>query len=104
MYTVLMVAALAVGSGDGRGGAADGRTVEKVPPYTKLRVGMSADEVTELLGFYFSRSDGSAIGGNHYCLDGPLPADVLGYRRSICIFFHDERVVEWKISSPERRK
>ncbi len=26
MYTVLMVAALAVGSGDGRGGATDGRT------------------------------------------------------------------------------
>jgi hypothetical protein len=50
MYAVLMAAALAVGSGDGRDGATDARMVESVPPYTLLRKGMSYWQVCELLG------------------------------------------------------
>jgi hypothetical protein len=50
MHTLLLAAALAVGSGDGRDGATDGRTVEKVPSYTLLRVGMSYEELERLMG------------------------------------------------------
>ncbi len=50
MYSVLMVAALAVGSGDVRGGATDERAVNLAAPYDRLRVGISVDEVYRLLG------------------------------------------------------
>ncbi len=51
MYAVLMVAALVMGSGDGRGGATDGRMVDETPPYAMLRVGMTEKEARKLLGF-----------------------------------------------------
>ena len=50
MCNALVMAALAFGSGDGRNGATNGRTVEKVPPHTLLRVGMTSKEVSQLMG------------------------------------------------------
>jgi hypothetical protein len=45
MVSVLLAAALVVGSGDGRHGATDGRTEQIVPAFTLVRVGMTSDEV-----------------------------------------------------------
>lgn len=50
MHTLLLAAALAVGSGDGRDGAMDARTVEQVPPYALPRIAMDIGEVTNLFG------------------------------------------------------
>jgi hypothetical protein len=50
MRALLLAAALAVGSGDGRDGATDGRMVKEVPPYRLLRVGMTYEDVKKLLG------------------------------------------------------
>jgi hypothetical protein len=45
-----LIAAFAVGSGDGRDGATDARTVEQVPPYALLRIGMDFSQVMDLVG------------------------------------------------------
>jgi hypothetical protein len=50
MYAAVIVAALAVGSGDTRDGATDGRTVEERPPLEFLRKGMTCQEVVVVLG------------------------------------------------------
>ena len=61
MYTVLMAAALVIGSGDKRGGATDQRTVDATPPHMLLRRGMGMKD--PILG---------AVGG--------LQLEVLQYR------------------------
>jgi hypothetical protein len=100
MHTFLLAAALAVGSGDGRDGVTDSRTVEKVPPYTLLRVGMSQDDVKELLGDRFLASNGSVIVGwsDWYF---PFQRDILGNRRSVDVRFHLGQVTSWSISLPK---
>jgi hypothetical protein len=57
MHAILLMAALAVGSGDGRDGATDARTVDKTPPYARLRVGMALDDALKPLERESTSSD-----------------------------------------------
>ena len=50
MHALLLAAALAVGSGDGRDGVTDGRVMEERPPAELLRRGMSEQDAIKLLG------------------------------------------------------
>jgi hypothetical protein len=49
MHALLLAAALAVGSGDGRDGATDGRMVSGMAPFDHLRVGMNWKDVNRVL-------------------------------------------------------
>ena len=57
MHAILLMAALAVGSGDGRDGATDGRTVDKTPPYARVRAGMHLHDALKLLERESTSSD-----------------------------------------------
>ena len=50
MRAVLLVAAVAVGSGDMRDGAPDGRMVDEFPLRNTLRAGASYQDIRDLLG------------------------------------------------------
>ncbi len=95
MHAVLMTTALVLGSGDARGGVTDGRTVEQVSPYSRLRKGMSKEQVAHLCGI----GDCSSAGGNDVWAYDNL-VDVLGRRQFACVYFSDGKVTNWSIFYP----
>jgi hypothetical protein len=104
MYVVLLAAALAVGSGDGRYGATDSRMVEKLPPYARLRLGMSYDQMTKVFG----RSPIYIVATK----DGPLAfyevgPDELGHYHQVVVITDTESVTNIKVTQlvpPVRNK
>jgi hypothetical protein len=105
MHALLLAAVLAVGSGDGRNGATDGRTVEKVPPYTLLRVGMTEMQVLRLMG---RRSDTLVLTienrANYYRI-WRLGADEWGVYRMVVVTYDRADIIEAiQVSSYEPAK
>jgi hypothetical protein len=84
MYSMLLVAALVVGSGDSRDGATDVGT-ENAPPYKKLRVGMSEKTVLRLMDG--EEIDNGLLFWSRYAWRiGP---DQCGRRRSVVVLFDE---------------
>jgi hypothetical protein len=77
MQAVLLAAALALGSGDGRDGAADGRMVDETPPYALLRIGMKFADAKRLM------HDGGSTERDDLLMSGP---DGLVYRCGLDCF------------------
>ena len=95
MYLILLAAALALGSVDGRYGATDSRVVEKLPPYARLRIGMSYDQMTKIFG----RSPIYIVATK----DGPLAfyevgPDELGRYHQVAVITNTERVTDIKVT------
>src|SRR5260370_4033999 len=104
MHALLLVAALAVGSGDGRDGATDGRT-ERIPPYKLLRVGMNENEVLRLMG---RQSDTLVLTdenrANYYRI-WRLGADEQGLYRMVVVTYDRADIIEAiQVSSYEPAK
>jgi hypothetical protein len=91
MYTVLMVAALAVGSGDGRDGATDARTApERLD--LPLRKGMQLPQVAEAMKAT-GRFDyiSNELYGGFWAREG----DSTGKWQYVTVYYHDGRLVYW---------
>ena len=93
MHTVLFVAALAVASGDGRDGATDGRTEQKVPPYAMLRRGMHWNDVKMLMGRAKCHVDFPLPFDDGFDCSYKVGPDCLGRCRTVFIHYSDE----WEI-------
>jgi hypothetical protein len=98
MHALLLAAALAVGSGDGRDGATDGRTVDEPPPHTLLREEMTRKEVQALLGKEYYWGDGLGERASSFA----PKQDRLGRRFFVRVKWDRAwRLLEWDVSSLE---
>jgi hypothetical protein len=91
---LLLAAALGVGSGDGRDGATDGRTVKKVPPSTLLRVGMGHEELAKTFGKPVEIHGGGTWIIECYCV-GP---DCFGRYFKVRVDVFEARVSEFSVT------
>jgi hypothetical protein len=106
MYSVLLAAALAVGSGDGRNGATDGRMEEIVPAHL-IRLGMTSDEVERLCSGARLIGQGEYNAGTTIVQVYQFGPDQLGRFQSFYIRLDGWRVVAVTVdpaASPNRKK
>jgi hypothetical protein len=92
VHAFLLATALSLGSGDGRDGATDGRTVDPSPA-TLLRVGMTEDEVVRVLDPKRPKGEGKgefALTFHIYCLKWRGQTEWVGV-----VYGSDGRVKEW---------
>jgi hypothetical protein len=104
VYVFLMMAALAVGSADGRDAATDGRTEEHRSLRNRLRVGMSWRDVRDLLDREIIPIQMAKVGSNHQTPEVDTyyfgrGRDVFGRRHPpVLLLFDDEDCLrDWKV-------
>jgi hypothetical protein len=95
MHALLLAAVLAVGSGDGRDGATDGRTVEDRPPLEFLRKGMTCQQVGVVLGN--CQAGGAGKGGRWVFYDQGCTVRGIWHPPVSLNFDDKDRLENWKI-------
>ena len=98
MHAILLTAALALGSGDGRDGATDGRTVDKTPPYARLRVGMALDHALKPLERESTSSDWLCFRGQTVMIYRFGP-DQFGRYHTVIMEAKDDRLATFKVET-----
>jgi len=99
MHALLLAAALAVGSGDGRDGATDGRTVDKTPPYARLRVGMDLHDAESLMFAESTSSDSFFVTDGSEVLICRFGPDLFGRYHTAVITAKNGRIAAFEVEA-----